>query len=78
MLGLVGLDLPVGLVVKASALQAADPGCDSHVRHGDVSGSSHTSDLNIGPPVAALQAPSIIGSALGLADPLSVYGDWMR
>ena len=43
-----------GLVVKASASRAEDPGFESRLRR-DFSGSSHTSDLNIGTPVATLQ-----------------------
>ena len=39
----------VGLVVKASASRAEDP-----LAPGIFSGSSHTSDLNIGTPVATL------------------------
>ena len=42
-----------GLVVKASASGAEDPGFESRL-HGDFSGSSHTSDLNTGTPVATL------------------------
>ena len=42
-----------GLVVKASASGAEDPGFESRLRR-DFSGSSHTSDLNIGTPVATL------------------------
>ena len=37
---------------KASVSRAADPGFDSRLRHGSFSGSSHTSDLKIGTPVA--------------------------
>ena len=44
----------VGLVVKAPASRAEDPGFDSHFRRGDFSGSSHSSDLKIGAPVANL------------------------
>ena len=40
-------------MVKASAKRAEDPGFDSHLRR-DFSGSSHTSDLKIGTPVATL------------------------
>ena len=43
----------VGLVVKASASRAGDPGFESRLRR-DFSGSSHTSDLKIGDPVAVL------------------------
>ena len=42
-----------GLVVKASASRAGDPGFESRLRR-DFSGSSHTSDFKIGTPVATL------------------------
>ena len=42
-----------GLVVKASASRVEDPGFKSRLRR-DFSGSSHTSDLKIGTPVATL------------------------
>ena len=44
----------VGLMVKASALRAEDPGFDSCLCHGAFSWSSHTSDLCIGTPVVTL------------------------
>ena len=47
-------DRLVGLVVKASASRAEDPGFDSRLRRDFFSGSSHTSDLKIGTPVAIL------------------------
>ena len=65
-------DLLVGLVVKASASRAEDLGFDSPLRR-DLSGSSHTSDLQI-----ACQVPGVIGSVLGLVSPVSVYCDWVR
>ena len=43
----------VGIVAKASALRAEDPGFESRLRR-DLSGSSHTSDFKIGTPVATL------------------------
>ena len=43
----------VGRVVKASASRAEDPGFEFRL-HRDFSGSSHTSDLKIGTPVATL------------------------
>ena len=43
----------VGLVDKASTSRAEDPGFESHLRR-DFSGSSRTSDLKIGTPVATL------------------------
>ena len=47
------MDVLTGLVVKVSASGAEDPGFESGLR-GDFSGSSHTSDLNTGTPVATL------------------------
>ena len=47
------LDCLAGLVVKASATTAEDPGFESRLQR-DFSGSSHTSDLKIGTPVATL------------------------
>ena len=47
-------DILVGQVVKTSASRAEDPEFDSRLRHGDFPGSSHTSDLEIGTPVATL------------------------
>ena len=44
-------DRLVGLVVKASASRAEDPGFESRLRQ-DFSESSHTSDLNISTPAA--------------------------
>ena len=79
LVGLVARCLPwdrlVGLVVKASASRAEDPGFESCLRR-DFSGLSHTSDLKIGTPVATL--PGVIGSALGLVGLVSVYCDWVR
>ena len=46
-------DRLAGLVVKASASRAEDLRSESRLRR-DFSGSSHTSDLKIGTPVAAL------------------------
>ena len=43
----------VGLVVKASASGAEDPGFESRLLR-DFSGSIHTSDLTTGTPVASL------------------------
>ena len=57
-------------MVKASASRAADTGFDSCFLHGNFSGSSHTSDLKIGTPVAR---PGSKGSAQGLVGPVSVY-----
>ena len=46
-------DSLVGLVVRASASTAEDPGFKSRLRR-DFLGSSHTSDFNIGTTVATL------------------------
>ena len=46
-------DRLVGLVVKACPSRAEDPGFESRLRR-DFSGSSHTSDLKMGTPVATL------------------------
>ena len=64
--------------VKASAWRAEDPGFHSRLRRGDFSGSSHTCDLNLALQWLPCQAPGVIGSALGLVGPVSVYCDWMR
>ena len=66
----------MGLVVKASISRVEDSGLDSRLRHGDFSGSSHTSDLKIG--TVPCQVPGIMGSALRLVGPVSVYCDWVR
>ena len=42
----------VGLVAKASASSAEDPGFESRLCRGDFSGSSHSKDFKIGTPVA--------------------------
>ena len=60
----------VGQVVKASALRVEDPGFESRLRR----------DFSV---VESLQwlpgeAPGVIGSVLGLVDPVSVYCDWVR
>ena len=47
----------------------------------EFSGSSHSSNLNIGTSVATLPDAwryILIGSSLGLVGPVSVYCDWMR
>ena len=68
-----------GLVVRASASRAEDPGFESRLRR-DFPGSSHTSDFKI---ILALQwlpcqAPGVIGPVRGLVGPVSVYCDWVR
>ena len=70
-------DRLVGLVVKASASRAEDPGFDPACDR-DFSGSSHTSDQKLALQWLPCQAPSVIGSALGLVGAVSVYCDWVR
>ena len=61
-------------VLESGRSPGSNPACA-----GIFSGSSHTSDFKIGTPVAIpCQAPGVIGSALGLVGPVSVYRDWVR
>ena len=73
----VGMYLPKWL--RRPPQEQQDLGLDSCLCYGDSTGSSHTSDLEIGTALQWLpcQAPGIIGSALGLVG-LSVYCDWVR
>ena len=57
---------------KASTSRAEDPEFESRLQR-DFSGSSQTSGLKIGTPVATL--PGVIGSALRLVGPMSVCCD---
>ena len=61
---------------KASALRVADPTSVPVFR--DCLGSSHTSDLRIGIPVATCQALDVVGSVLEMVGSVSVYGDLVR
>ena len=54
-----------GLVVKASASRAEDPGFNSCLHRGDFSRSSHTSDLTIGTPVATLLGTCRVNAGTG-------------
>ena len=58
----------IGLVVKASAWRAEDPGFESRLRP-DFSRSSHTSDLKIGTPVATLPGAWRYGVSAGTGWP---------
>ena len=73
-----GDDSLVGLVVKVFASTAEDPGFDSRVYRGDFSGSSHTSDLKFGTPVATLPGAWRYRVSAGSGWPVSVYCDWVR
>ena len=42
------------------------------------SGSNHTSDFKLALQWLPCQTPGVIGSALGLVSPVSVYCDWVR
>ena len=67
----------VGLVVRRPPREQNIPGSNPACT-GIFAGSSHTSDLKIGTPWLPCQAPGVIGSALGLVGPVSVYCDWVR
>ena len=62
---------------KASASRAEDPGFEFRLRQ-DFFGLSHTSDSYIALQWLPCQASGIVGSALGLVGPVSVYCDWVR
>ena len=70
-------DLLVGLMVKASALGAQDPGFESRLRR-DFSGSNHTNDFKIGTPVTTLPGAWHYIVSAGTGQPGSVYCDWVR
>ena len=57
-----------GLVVKAPSSKAEDPRFESRLRR-DLSGSSHTSDLNIGTPVATLPGAGRYRVSAGTGQP---------
>ena len=74
------LDHLIGVVVKVSASRAEDPEFESRL-HQDFSGSSHTSDLKIGTPVATLPGAWHYRVSAGTGRPgvsVSVYCDWVR
>ena len=68
----------VGLVVKASASGAEDPGFKSRLRRDFSGGESYRWLKNLALQWLPCQAPGVIGSALGLVGPVSVYCDWVR
>ena len=71
------IDRLAGLVVKVATLRVEDPGFECCLCR-DFSESIHTSDYKIGIPVVTLPGPGVIGSVLGLVDPVSAYCDWVR
>ena len=68
----------VGLVVKASAWRATDPGFYSRFLGGDFCRLKYTSDLKLELQWLPCQAAGNRGSALGFIGPVSVYCDWVR
>ena len=68
-------DRLVGLVVKASAWTAEDPGFDSCLRR-DFSGSRHTSDIKIDTTVSTLPGAWRSRVSVGTGCPVSVDCDW--
>ena len=70
-------DRLVGLVVKASVSGAEGSGFKSRLLR-DFSGSSHTSDLKIGAPVATLPGVWHYRVDAGIVGPVSIYCDWVR
>ena len=67
----------VGLV-KASASRAEQPGFQSRLRRDFVRGRVIPVTQKLALQWLPCQAPGVIGSALGLVGPLSVYCDWVR
>ena len=58
-------------------IRCSNPTCDGIF----FSGSSHASDLKMGTAVSTLPGvivPGVIGSAVGLVGPVSVYRDFVR
>ena len=68
----------VGLVVKASASRAEDPGFESRLRRDFFRGRVIPVTQKLALQWVHCQAPGVIGSALGLVVPVSVYCDWVR
>ena len=71
-------DRLVGPVARRPPRERKIPG--SNLAWADIfSGSSHTSDLKkMALQWLPCQAPGVIGPALGLVGPVSVYCDWVR
>ena len=72
------LDRLVGLVVKASASRAEGPGFESRLRRDFFGVESYQWLKKLARQWLPCQAPGVIGSALGLVGPVSVYCDWVR
>ena len=67
-------DRLTGLVVKASASGAEDPGFQSRLNRGIFPGRV----IPVTSKLALQWLPGIVGSASGLVGPVSVYCDWVR
>ena len=68
----------VGLVVKASASRAEDPGFESTLAAGFFRGRVMPVTQKLALQWLPCQAPGVIGSAVGLIGQVSVYCDWVR
>ena len=77
--GFPGTDCLIGLVVRRPPREWKIPG-SSPACAGIFSGSSHTSDLKIGTPVATLPGAWRYRVSAGTGQPstVSVYSDWVR
>ena len=71
-------DRLVGLVVKASASRAEDPGFESRLSRDFFRGRVIPVTSKLALQWLPCQAPGDTGSALGLVGPVSVYCDWVR
>ena len=67
----------VGLVVKASASRAEDPGFEYPLAPGFFRGRVIPVTQKLALQWLPCQAPGVIGSALGLVGPVSVYCAWV-
>ena len=65
-------------MVKVSASRADDPRFESRLRRGFFRGRVIPVTLKLALQWPPCQDPGIIGSALGLVSPVSVYCDWVR
>ena len=68
----------VGLVVKASASRTEDPGVRIPLAAGFFRGRVTPVTSKLALQWLPCQAPGVLGSALGLVGPVSVYCDWVR
>ena len=75
---LLGVYRLVGLVVKASTSRAEGPGFESRLRRDFFRGRVIPATSKLALQWLPCQAPGVIGSALGLVGPVSVYCDWVR